>query len=458
MARYGRIRRKKRSPFSFYLIIFLLLAGAGGYGFVTYFEGEQPQIKGTTLPQYIGKKSVVSVTVSDQKSGLRSARLVIIQNGKEKEIYAKAFPRKGADSPVGTTQYQIKVELDPKGLGLKEGEAVILIEVRDYSLRGLMKGNVSQLFHNVTIDTKSPRISIIHSERYIKPGGAGIVIYRVDDSTRHGVMLNSNFHPGFPLIDESESKYISYIGLPYSAQTITESVIVAEDAAGNRSRKTFAPVLKKPDQKRDKINVGDGFLAKKVPEFEERYPEMEGDQVQKYLYANRTIRQMNNQKIHDLCLNPGPTQLWSGRFLRMAGSGRAGFADHRTYYYKGQPIDKQVHLGMDIASTRHAEIKAAGTGTVVFSDYLGIYGNMVMLDHGQGIFSLYSHLSQINVAPGDTLDKGDVLGNSGTSGMAGGDHLHFSMLVNGIFVTPKEWWDQHWIDVTIDGPMVDAKF
>lgn len=142
----------------------------------------------------------------------------------------------------------------------------------------------------------------------------------------------------------------------------------------------------------------------------------------------------------------------------MAGSAKAGFADHRTYFYKGKAIDKQVHLGMDIASTRHVPIKAAGTGIVVFGDYLGIYGNMVLIDHGQGLFSLYSHLSQINVSPGDLLQKGDILGNSGTSGMAGGDHLHFSILVNGIFVTPKEWWDQHWIDITIDDPLVDAKF
>ena len=458
MAKIDRRFKKKRSASSFYLILFLLLAGAGGYGFVTYFEGEKPQIEGEQLPQYLGQKSTIGVKISDLNSGLRSIHAVIVQKGKEKTIYRKEYRRKGGDGTAGTHLEHLRLELDLKKLGLKEGEAVIRLEARDYSFRGLLKGNVSQLVHHVIIDTKPPNVSIIHSERYIKPGGAGIVIYRVDDSVKHGVMLNGHFHPGFPLVDESEGKYISYIGLPYSAEKINEAVIIAEDDAGNRSRKTFAPILKKPNQKQDRINVGDNFLAKKVPEFEEKYPEMKGDQVQKYLYTNRDVRRMNNQKIHDLCLNPEPTRLWSGRFLRMAGSGKAGFADHRTYYYNGKPIDKQVHLGMDIASTRHAEIKAAGTGKVVFSDYLGIYGNMVMLDHGQGVFSLYSHLSQINVSPGDSLNQGDILGNSGTSGMAGGDHLHFSMLVNGIFVTPKEWWDQHWIDVTIDGPVVDAKF
>ena len=142
----------------------------------------------------------------------------------------------------------------------------------------------------------------------------------------------------------------------------------------------------------------------------------------------------------------------------MAGSSRAGFADHRTYFYKGEAIDKQVHLGMDIASTRRADVKAANRGKVAFADYLGIYGNMVMVDHGQGVFSLYSHLSQINVAPGDDVERSAVLGLTGTSGMAGGDHLHFSMLVNGIFVTPKEWWDQHWVEVTIEEPITDSKF
>ncbi|HID70719.1 MAG TPA: M23 family metallopeptidase [Desulfobacterales bacterium] len=457
MARMNRRFKKKRSSFPFFLILLLILAGAGGYIFITYFEGDKPQIASSNFPEYIGNNTPFNLTVSDKKSGLRSVKIAAIQNGKEKVIFSKEFPRQGKDT-IGTNQETINVVLNAKALNLKEGKAVLKVEVTDYSFRGLLKGNLAILAHDITIDTKPPRIAIIHSEKYIKPGGAGIVIYRVDDQIKHGVMLNDNYHPGFPLTDGSDSKYIAYIALPYTASEITKSVIIAEDAAGNRTVKPFAPVMQKAKQKKDRINVGDSFLSVKIPEFEVHYPEMEGALVQKYLYANRNVRTMNNQKIHDLCMNPEMTRLWSGKFLRMAGSSRAGFADHRTYYYNGDAIDKQVHLGMDIASTQHAPIKAAGTGKVIFADYLGIYGNMVMLDHGQGVVSLYSHLSQINVAPGDSLSKGDILGNSGKSGMAGGDHLHFSMLINGIFVTPKEWWDQHWIEVTIDGPLADAKF
>ena len=67
------------------------------------------------------------------------------------------------------------------------------------------------------------------------------------------------------------------------------------------------------------------------------------------------------------------------------------------------------------------------------------------MDHGWGLFSLYSHLSQIKVEKGQKVNKGAVLGNTGATGMAGGDHLHFSVLVQGNFVNPLEWWDPHWI-------------
>jgi murein DD-endopeptidase MepM/ murein hydrolase activator NlpD len=141
----------------------------------------------------------------------------------------------------------------------------------------------------------------------------------------------------------------------------------------------------------------------------------------------------------------------------MAGSRMAGFAEHRTYYYKNEEIDQQVHLGVDLASTKRAEIKAANRGNVIFADYLGIYGNNIILDHGQGVFSQYSHLSQIGVAVGELIEKGAPIGLSGATGMAGGDHLHFSILINGIFVTPLEWWDQQWLQLNIEDILLGRK-
>ena len=67
-----------------------------------------------------------------------------------------------------------------------------------------------------------------------------------------------------------------------------------------------------------------------------------------------------------------------------------------------------------------------------------------------GVASLYGHLSSVEVKAGDTVDAGQVLGRSGMTGLAGGDHLHFTMLVGGRPVNPVEWWDPHWIEDRVE--------
>jgi murein DD-endopeptidase MepM/ murein hydrolase activator NlpD len=68
----------------------------------------------------------------------------------------------------------------------------------------------------------------------------------------------------------------------------------------------------------------------------------------------------------------------------------------------------------------------------------------VILDHGIGVQSLYAHLSSIEVGVGDRVERGGQLGRSGMTGLAGGDHLHFTMLVGGQQVTPVDWWSAQW--------------
>ena len=81
----------------------------------------------------------------------------------------------------------------------------------------------------------------------------------------------------------------------------------------------------------------------------------------------------------------------------------------------------------------------------MLAEFLGIYGNCVVVDHGLGLQSLYAHLSSIGVKVGDTVTQGQELGRSGTTGLAGGDHLHFTMLLGGHPVTPIDWWSQQWV-------------
>ncbi len=440
------------------ILLFVALLAASVFGALTIFEQEKPVISMGEIPEYLGADTTLDLTLSDRKSGLRSIRITINQENQGKELLFTEYPRQGYMGKAGPTEVKEKQVLDLKKLGLKDGPAEITLEVRDYSFWGLFQGNLTRLAKNIIIDTKAPKINLLHATRYLKQGGAGIVIYQTtEDVVHHGAQINGNFHPGFPVSDGRERTYIAFLALPYDATAIVDPRILAEDPAGNTTSIGFSSVYKKANQKRDRITISDGFLAAKIPEFEEHYPEMKGDMIEKYLYTNRNLRDMNNKKIQDLCKQPESGRLWKGAFQRMAGSPRAGFADHRTYDYQGQPVDEQVHLGVDIASTQRAEIRAAEAGKVIFTGYHGIYGEMVVLDHGQGVFSLYSHLSQINVTVDSLVDQNTVLGLSGTTGMAGGDHLHFSMLINGIFVNPVEWWDPHWIAVSITEPLESSK-
>ncbi|EKD40444.1 MAG: hypothetical protein ACD_75C00052G0004 [uncultured bacterium] len=443
----------------FYGILVVVIGIVGAGLLFLFFEGGKPVVNIEKTGDYIGKKGSISYSVHDAQSGIRSVTVWCSQGNVKKALHSVTFPRTAYTGAIGPHENSQEITLDTKTEGFSDGPMTLTVEAVDFSMWGWFTGNKTVVVKEVTVDTVPPRVQILHDEKYISPGGTGIAIYRLTDhQSTHGVSLNGRFYPGYPLGDSNNETFICYFALPYDAERIDAMNISAVDKAGNAAVVPFASVYKGVVQKKDSIAVGESFLQDKIPEFQQYYPEMQGELVDKYLYTNSIVRDQNNARISELCRTSLPKRMWKGSFLRMAGSSKAGYADHRTYYYNGKAIDNQVHLGMDIASTQRAEVHAANMGQVVFADYLGIYGNMVLIDHGQGVFSLYSHLSQINVSPGASVDQKTVIGLTGTTGMAGGDHLHFSMLVNGVFVTPKEWWDQHWIDVTIDDPLKDLKF
>lgn len=439
-------------------ILTLVALIAGIVVFLLFFEGEQPTISLENTGNHLGKKGVVALKVSDGKSGLRDLRVVAVQGGIRKDLYTATFPRASSTGQIGPKEITETITFETKQQGLTDGPLTLEVTAHDYSLRGWFAGNMAMIERQMSVDTAPPPLSILQSEKYISPGGAGIVIYRLgEENCESGVTVNGRFHPGFVVGDGRKDVYIAYFALPHDAERIDKTVVSAVDPAGNVTQAAFTTVFKGVAKKTDTIAIGESFLAAKIPEFQQHYPEMKGELIEQYLYTNTTVRDQNNKQISELCGNPWPQRLWQGAFARMPGSPKAGFADHRSYTHNGTVIDHQVHLGVDIASTSRAEVRAANHGKVIYADYLGIYGNMVLLDHGQGVFSLYSHLSEIKVEIGAMVDNKTVLGLTGASGMAGGDHLHFSMLVNGIFTMPKEWWDPHWISVTIEGPLAQSK-
>jgi murein DD-endopeptidase MepM/ murein hydrolase activator NlpD len=243
-----------------------------------------------------------------------------------------------------------------------------------------------------------------------------------------------------------KSGFFSLYAFAWNMPEGTMPVAFASNGAGNDITSPLVvqfPKREQPHYTTHELQLDDHFIQKVVNELD---PNGSGDLVQRFVKINSEMRKANNQTLSDLRLKTADHFLWSQPFLRQPGAkNEATFADHRVYIYKGQKIDEQTHLGYDLAVTQHVGVQAANDGVVVYAAPLGIYGNCIVVDHGYALQSIYGHLSQIQVKVGDSVKRGQVMGLSGMTGMAGGDHIHFTMQLDGVQIDPKSWWDPHWI-------------
>jgi murein DD-endopeptidase MepM/ murein hydrolase activator NlpD len=415
----------------------------------TWFDLTPPEIQLQPEVKQLGSTQTLALKVGDSNSGLSRVKVVLRQGDKEKEVIDKSFPghRWGRGGREKTAQ--IPMSLEPRAWGFMDGPAKLIVEARDYSWMGWLRGNRATLERPVTIDMTPLRLTFTSINEFLIQGGTGMVTYQVNKPmAKSGILVNGEFYSGFPISAKDSGKYLAFFAVPYDLPDPMTLELVAVDQGGGEAHTKLLYRLKTKRWRSDKINLSDNFLTQKMAEFQEMNPEYRNlaTPLEVFLRVNQDERIKNAGKIQEICSHSQPEQLWQGAFMRLPNSKpMAAFADHRSYMYKGKEVDKQVHLGQDLASLEHAEVPAANNGVVAFTGPLGIYGNSVMLDHGWGLFTLYSHLSQIRVEKGQQVNKGAILGNTGSTGMAGGDHLHFSVLVQGKFVNPLEWWDPHWI-------------
>lgn len=432
-----------------YLLAIILLIAASVTGYLSWklLEGTAPTIKAVDLPDIMGRSTTVSVVVKDEKSGIKNVSMELIQGEKRVELDPVIFPVR--DWWVGSEVKETKRdwEIRPAELGLSEGNVLIRIHAFDSSFRNGLKGNEAILEINMDVDFTPPSIFISSSIHNIRQGGCGLVSYTVnEDIKKTGVRVGERLYfPATSPLSNSKNSYSALIAIPYDMNAPGVINIEAVDNAGNLGKAGVPFRLFPLREQEDKINISDTFLSRKLPDFVSRDPSLAGEPISTFLKINGDLRRQNNSLIKETSLLSEKEMLWKGSFKRMAGALRAGFADHRTYFYKGKEIDQAFHLGVDIASTAHAQVPASNDGKVAMVDYIGIYGNTIIIDHGMGLFSLYAHMSAVSVSKDQYVKRGQSIGQTGVTGLAGGDHLHFSILVNGVFVNPVEWWDGRWI-------------
>jgi murein DD-endopeptidase MepM/ murein hydrolase activator NlpD len=431
------------------LVVILILIG-GFWFFGSLFDIGKPEIKINPEIAVVGRNKVIEVSFSDRSSGLNDASIIITQGEKMHTLYSARFPKK-------ETQYKtISVAIEPYAMKLQDGSASLIIKATDHSL---FKNQTTQT-KPLTIDMQPPQIYLQTPQNIINPGGTCVTLYQTSKPTvSGGVYVDDSYFPSYTTTLSGKTYSIVYFSLPITAgQGTTRIRLVVQDQAGNESSLALPHMIRKKKFRTDKISLSDHFLQQKMPEFQMADAKLRGKTlVETFVFVNETMRRDNFKIIRSVSMKSEARQLWTDTFLRMKNaSPMALFGDRRVWLYNGQTIGESLHEGVDLASLERAPIEAANDGRVVFSGSLGIYGNAVMIDHGFGLCSLYAHLSTINVKAGQTVKKQEVIGNSGMTGLAGGDHLHFSMIVGGQFVNPLEWWDPHWIADNITRKIAQA--
>lgn len=416
-------------------------------------QNQGPVIALREQPRGLGQSTQLPIDARDAHHNVRKLSVDVIQNGRW--IYRTATTSTAStvhgwkfwsrqESPLSWTP-PLNRKLMP---GLTEGSATLVITATNDSWGRFFRGGQSILTLNLPVRFTPPQISVITTQHYINQGGCDMVVFQVSPGTvESGVQVGKYFFTSFPVKASMPETRLALFAYPWDLDPATPAQIVARDDAGNQAVASFNYRVFPKKFHTDTIKLDDSYIQRVVPPIMSQTPEVDdqGSPLKNFLEVNGRLRRIDSDKLIELSKQTASAFLWHEPFIRLASKTEAFFADSRTYIYDGQVVDHQTHLGFDLAGLEHMPVLAANEGTVVMAQFFGIFGNAVLIDHGVGVQTLYGHMSSLRVKPGDAVKRGQQIGVSGSTGLAGGDHLHFTVLLDGIPVNPTEWWDPHWI-------------
>jgi murein DD-endopeptidase MepM/ murein hydrolase activator NlpD len=433
----------------FWLLLALLIAAAGvGVLAVTRFEGTPPLVSGPERIVLGAAPQTILITMEDEGAGLRSLTARLMHGTGTRPLAEEFFPGTfvGGGAP-GTDRGEVVIELDVAAVGLPDGTATLAISVRDWSWRDGFAGGRTELMIPLTVDTRPPSQRPVSGLTYVYRGGSGAVAYRIGGGAiSDGVRVGNAFFLGYPHPSGEPDLRIAIFSIPVDAPPLVDARAVAIDEAGNEASLALrVHVLERAFRESD-IRIDQAFLERVAVPLAEAANLPSSDPVAAFQAVNSELRARSEIIVREALAASAAEPLFSGAFSQLPGSKvMSRFAEIRSYLFEGEKISEARHFGFDLASTAQAPITAAAAGVVAFAGDLGIYGQCVLVDHGLGVGSLYGHLSAIDVAVGEAVLKGQPLGLSGATGLAGGDHLHFAVLVGNSYVDPLEWWDPKWV-------------
>ncbi len=426
-----------------FIILVLALIVTGVWWFK--LEPGPPQVTFAPGATLFGRTASGDVTVTAAgHPPLRWVELRLTANGQTVPLAREEFP---ADSGP-PHEKTIHFSTDLAKTGLAEGPAKLEVAADTYAwhLFGGERGNVAS--QDVTIDATPPRVDLLTNQHNLRLGGVGLALVRVSpDATSVEVVVDQYRFPAVRGYFADPDAAVVLFAVPQDLSVTARPAVRAADAAGNVTEVSLPVLIKDRKFPERQMAVDDAFLQRKVPEILAKVGKpVPTNLVEGYLTVNREVRRESEEKLDAVTAKSADEPLWTGPFHRQSNAApMSAFADRRVYLYQGGEIDRQTHLGYDLASLKRAPVEAAQAGIVVFAGYLGIYGDAVVIDHGFGVATVYGHLSSVAVREGQRVQAGETVGQTGETGLAGGDHLHFSVMLRGTHVDPVEWWDPHWL-------------
>jgi murein DD-endopeptidase MepM/ murein hydrolase activator NlpD len=439
-------------------LLFLVVVGGLACGAAYLYAGTLPgPVVALRAPEkYVGQNTQLEFSVETPDGTFSSIEAVLEQDGQTTAVFSTDPSAQPAGEMKQDSANRIFV-IRPIGKqalpNLKSGPARVTVTASNLVFYGIRTATTS-ITRDLEVRLEPPRVGVLSLHHFVNHGGPEFVVFRATPAdVTAGVRVGEVEYPSFAGSSvgiQDPAARIAFFVLGYDQDREAPISVFARDVAGNQATSPVEHrVTPKPFAK-SRIEINDAFLQRVVPAIAQNTPGGNintGDLLEGFLAINRDLRRQNNDTIAKLAAKTRPEMMWRDAFSQLGNTSiQSRFADYRTYFNNGNEIDQQVHLGFDLASLQQAPVTASNRGEVIFADYLGIYGNCVILDHGLGVQSLYAHLSTIDAKVGDVVDKGQTLGRTGSTGLAGGDHLHFTLLVNGVATSPIEMWDPQWME------------
>lgn len=451
--------RRNGSKTKFKILILLIILCAVIYGIFRIFtspkfEKNPPQIA-LASEIYWNLTSPLKIKISDD------TRLKLIRVNLNDGL--SVMPLVNEELNVPQTAVEIPVEF-PKNLIFNSDKNYKLeVIATDVSMWNFAQGNKAEKTANIIIDNKKPVINVIAQSYKITKGGSAVVVFGASDERLDQVYIHTNYGKNFkatPFV--KDGYYASLVAWPANLEEFRAEV-VATDLAGNVSTSQIKYFYQDRKYKLSNIKLSANFISGKVSDLASQYAQNFNSMsdLEKFKFVNETLRNKNSDDLHAATSAVHEDKIDSFElkpFYPLAKSAAvASFADHRIFFMDERQVSESWHMGLDLASVANADIKESNYGKVVFAQENGIFGLNLGIYYGFGLYGIYGHCSATRLSVGSDVKPGDTLAQTGTSGFAFGDHLHFGMVVQGVDVRPEEWMDSKWIKDNVSDVLESSK-